>query len=272
MYIRQEPNTSNFDYGGKLLGWVGQEAVDFLPYGGWYGIDNAPIEIKVQDKDKHDWYTPGVVAKTGADATFSGRFALCHLNSDQKTSAYFTAYGHTVPYTHTYFNQGPGFPESKYPGPYYDPVQSDGVGFMVDPCPHGFTDMRTTSNPHDNFTYSGKEVGFDPHQPSLLPYVTVRYLDNLAGHTHAFLCLKNTCSPDSNPSGIMTLPPPKYKADGTFSGSFLACDTQLIGYSSDAQLTVQGGVDKGVSNFTTKPCTVPPTLGAHRVVSTIHHP
>jgi hypothetical protein len=65
MYIRQLPSSQSFDYGGKLLGWVGQEAVGFLPVGGWYGIDNAPIEIKVQDKDKHHWYTPGVVAGSG---------------------------------------------------------------------------------------------------------------------------------------------------------------------------------------------------------------
>jgi hypothetical protein len=60
----------------------------------WYGIDNAPIEIKVMmGKDKHAWYTPGVVTKTRyEDATYSGSFSLYDDPKYSDHNAYLTAY------------------------------------------------------------------------------------------------------------------------------------------------------------------------------------
>ena len=141
LYIRST-TADKFDYGGKLLGYVGP--VELAQAGGWYGIDNAPIEIKVKiGKDGHSWYTPGVVAKTSLeDATFSGTFTLCDDPKYSDHSALFIAYlvgppGQyqvTIPSTHN----------PPYPGPYNLPVSS-GVPFTLNIC-HA-TQTKTNQHP-----------------------------------------------------------------------------------------------------------------------------
>ncbi len=71
------------------------------------------------------------------------------------------------------------------------------------------------------------------------------------------------------PVGTGILTPKTTNADGTFSGSFTACDLSTGG-TSDAQLSAgvngYGGLPTGVWAFTTIPCSE--HLGAHRVVPT----
>jgi hypothetical protein len=139
LYVRAtDPSLSKFVYGGKLLGWVGAPAGYPGTGAGWYGIDNAPIEIKVKLTHAHGapdaWYTPGVVGKTRLeDATFSGSFSLC----DNVTS-----YGGPIAYFLTYVKGPPGqyvvtIPskhDPPYPGPYSLPAQQQEVHFLVATC------------------------------------------------------------------------------------------------------------------------------------------
>jgi hypothetical protein len=129
--------------------------------------------------------------------------------------------------------------------------------------------IHVTSNPHDNFTYSGKLVD-EKQLPVTGAHVvlTVKY-DQIPGYPHEFLCLKATCVPGSQGQDFSLLPPATTKADGTFSGSFLACDNLVRPggrLSSNAHVTAQyNNENVGVSDeFTTMPCS--------GVVPTIHHP
>jgi hypothetical protein len=136
-----------------------------------------------------------------------------------------------------------------------------------------FTDMHITSNPHDNFTYSGKLVD-ERNRPveGAHVFLTVKYLDSkVPGHPHDLPCLpKNNPSCFPNNQGFSILPRKTTNGDGTFSGSFAACDSFVrpgAGYRSDAQLAAefQGGtVPSGYyyylpatsvwGTFTTMPC------------------
>jgi hypothetical protein len=272
LQIRSTPTstTIKFDYEGKLLGWSGSVAGDVSGHSGYRGLDNAPIEIKVfVGKDKHLVYQPGVVATTGLDGTFNGTFALCDDPKYSDHSAILTAYVHAA-------SDGT-IPGSKYPGPYVLPVEySLSFGLGVCPSMVHFTDMHITSNPNNDFMFSGKLIREGGPIVGTPINLLANYLDNKPGHVHYFHCL-----PDKNPTcttvqeGQLSLYPPgtgilKYettKADGTFSGSFAACDLST-GYKSDAQLTAQGPTT-GVWAFTTMPCSE--HLGVHRVVPTIHH-
>jgi hypothetical protein len=121
MHLNPQPPSSAFTVDGKLIGCEGQ--MDTNPFSGgcygWVNVDNAPIEIKVMmGKDKHGWYTPAVVTKTGADATFRYTFSLCDNPKYSDHSAYLTAY----------------FPGGKvsgqHPGPYAEGTSSAGRGDM----------------------------------------------------------------------------------------------------------------------------------------------
>jgi hypothetical protein len=116
---------------------------------GWYGVDNAPIEIKVKvGHDGHYWYEPGVVAKTRLeDATFSGTIKeLCDSPNYGDHSALFSAYlaggkkeFHTVVTVYG----------SKYPGEdtgYALPAEMTAVPFTVDEC-HALP-THTKTNQH----------------------------------------------------------------------------------------------------------------------------
>jgi hypothetical protein len=131
MYIREshDPSLHNsFDYGGKLLGCQGLKSGANVcsTDAGWYGIDKAPIEIKVKlGRDGHGLYTLPYLRQTNDLAMFAGTFSLCDAPAATNHDAYLTAYGHPVVYDDQGFLSGT-FPGSKYPGPYQVPIQSTG--------------------------------------------------------------------------------------------------------------------------------------------------
>ena len=112
--------------------------------GGWYGIDNAPIEIKAKiGKDGHSWYTPGVVVKTSIeDATFSGTFTLCDDPKYSDHSALYSAYM-PVP-SGQYVVKVSG---SRYPGPYDLPADMTAVPFTLNVCHTMPAQTKTNQHP-----------------------------------------------------------------------------------------------------------------------------
>jgi hypothetical protein len=255
----------SWDYSGEVWSVVGAITVPLvIPFlGTIIPVGNAPIEIKVMmGKDNNHqphWYS--TQAKTNSDGTFSGSFWLCDDPRYSNHDAYFTAYlvlisDHTVPGTRQ--------------GPFAEPVDSSPAWeFMLNACPEKsqphFTDMHVASNPNYNITYSGKLI--DEHSLPIKGaniYFTANYRDNKPGHGHGFNCL-----PDKNPrciqQGVTSTEPAgsgyltkrsTTKADGTFSGSFAACDLSIYvkpgsGYSSEAQLTAKfnGGTTDGPQDY-----------------------
>jgi hypothetical protein len=110
------PDGYTFEVGGKLIGCTGNEVPFYGCAGVWYGIDNAPIEIKVQmGKKAHDWFTPGIIDHTAsADATFKYKFTLC----DDQGKAY-AGTDHDAYVTAYFPGNGEEVKGSRYPGPYY---------------------------------------------------------------------------------------------------------------------------------------------------------
>ncbi len=268
MYLHPSPDGYKFDFGGRLVGCEGQMGESNIPFTGdkcygWVNLDKAPIEIKVMmGKDvshAHGWYTPGVVTKTAADGTFAGTFPLCDDPKYTDHSAYLTAY----------FSGGE-VSGSKYPGPDVQGTSSTGRGdmwFTLHVCGKSahFTDMHITSNPHDNFMYSGKLVGEgNLSLDKAWVFLTARYLDDTPTHPHVF-------DWDGAKPLVIT------NADGTFTGSFVSCDRIAgSGYRSDAQfnaqfngMTVSGKIPYMPATsekvaFTTMPCA---SLGQHTPLS-----
>jgi len=265
--------------------------------GVFYGIKSGPVHFGVAYRDNHAPINGPLPTKTSwnghpgepGDGTFSGTFWACDDQPSKDHTAYFTAYfdGGRAVNIDTLFTDKP---TNDYAYDYEGTTSLKDLGgnsrlLSIDMCPSAqphFTDMHITSNPNYDFTFSGKLISAGGSPVGGTPInLLASYLDNKPGHVHEFHCL-----PDKNPTcttvheGEKSTVPPgtgiltyeTTKADGTFSGSFAACDFSTGGgHTSDAQLTaeVNGGLPTGVWAFTTMPCSE--HLGAHRVLPTIHH-
>jgi hypothetical protein len=125
-YLKVDPDT--YYYKGKLLGCEGQMDDNIFTGGcyNWVNINNAPLEIKVQEgHDKHGWYQRNPATTTASDGTFGDTFQLCDKGGPDH-NAYLTIYFH-----------GGTISGSKYPGPYVNNLQSTGIGnmwFQLKPC------------------------------------------------------------------------------------------------------------------------------------------
>ena len=241
--------SSKFDYGGNLLGWSGQLPTENFgkpsTLGKWNQLDNAPIEIKVMmGKDKHAWYTPGVVTHTanGFHYNIDGTFSLCDDPKYSKNdhNAYLTAYL-AVPAGLESIKLSP-----PYPGP-YQPAQSTGVGNMWFTLPicgqthHAdFTDMHVQQYPSNGyqFPFSGRlvtslGVGVD-HAPI---HFSFRYLDDTA---------TGGKGPGPHPFQFKSSKLPENSlTDGTFAGYIGACDNaQYHDYNHDAEFKVKSDAGK----------------------------
>jgi hypothetical protein len=235
VWIKPGPAPS-FSFGGRLDGCVGlvypdtissrRECADISSEGGLKPLDNAAIEIKAYiGNDKHYWYTPGVVTKTKADGTFDGKLSLpipCDSPVYHDHTAYTTFYLN-IPPADNHYVKG-----SKIPGPYNEPVSFGQVTFPMNVCKapevalvKDITINADMSVVPTKFIYSGKvvDLGGTPVKGVKVGLILPNYLDNnpLTGHFHVFTMTE--CA-GGQPTCLV-----ETKADGTFSGYFVSCDS-----------------------------------------------
>jgi hypothetical protein len=150
------PYRFHFDF--DLFGCYGLQ--DIRGCHDWRLINNAPIEVKVQEgKDKHAWYTPGIVGKTLPSGQLQYDFSLC---DDPK----YSKNDHTS-YPIVDFHGGK-VSEAMYPGPYVSPPSVTGPAFMLKLCPADIhatisrtnTDFTNMSYHLDDGTFGDK--GYPP--------------------------------------------------------------------------------------------------------------
>jgi hypothetical protein len=291
MYIHQSSDGYRFEYGGQLIGCWGQEWNTFtVGCDAMYGIDNAPIEIKVQQgRPAHAWYAPPATKTPPDESTFSGAFSLCDEEKYSDHSAYLTAYfaGGKVPSVHN----------PPYPGPYMG-EQSTGAANMPwftlkvcngplpppppppGPTPTDFTSMHVQYYPSQGyqFPFSGKleaSVGGVKHglEEASLKY-SFRYLDDTSSHPHPFTM--------GHIGGQKTHIDYYTVGGGGFSGIIPVCDDPKYNtttYNQDAEFNVNypggnhpaspdapySGATSSNMKFHVKIC--PPPEGQHTTLS-----
>jgi hypothetical protein len=247
-----------------------------------YGIWEAPVTFSLAFRDNHAF--PKQPGETFTDRQGDGKFkAMIWACDDQK----YATNDHTAYFT-AYYPGGYNLNKDTSPGSSggYTRYDYDGTTSLHDLggnsrlvklniCDHAdtrFTDMRIMSNPHDNFTYSGKlmddrglsQYGGYPVGGAMVD-LTVKYLDSkMPAHGHDFPCLpKNKPSCSTNSQGFSTLQRQTTSRNGgTFSGSFAACDRFVrpgMGYSSVAQLTAEFHGGNTPSGWDTKAYYLPAT-------------
>jgi hypothetical protein len=294
VFLLTHPKPREYDYNGILVGETGS--------GVWYGIKSAPIKIGIAYRDGHcclpypspdssdKWmgvrdeiFYNGHPGEPG-DGKFSGFFAACDDPKANDHTAYVTAYfeGGRAMNIDTYFpHPGPGHGDTAYDYDSTDSLKDLGSNsrlLSIERCGQAYiTDMHVASNPSQNYniTFSGKLIDEWKHPINGARIVLqANYMDNKPGHTHAFNCYlaRTDKTADCIQQGVTSKDPgsgmlvsrPTTKTDGTFSGSFAACDLSIYskpgsGYQSNAGLIANYDPGYAFSGlppqlFTTKPC------------------
>jgi hypothetical protein len=248
MYVTPSPDGYSFKFGGKLIGCWGLEGLTGC--GVMYGIDNAPIQIKVfmGQKPVHEVWDHGDITQTPRDeSTFSGSIQLCDDPKYSDHNAVLTAYFHggKVPSVH----------DPPYPGPYM-PAQSTGVGLTLkvcngplpptptpepQPAEAHFTNMHVQQYPSNGyqFPFSGNLEAPGGAGINNAPiHFSFRYLDDTA---------TGGKGPGPHPFQLKytphQIPPPIPTSTGSSVGKILgeiaACDNaQYHDYNHDAEFNI----------------------------------